>query len=73
MTGELASVHGLVSRFRTGGRVKAIGFACDSQTDDKLTMVVDFVDDNWWAINFTKDYIALYDHATETSKSVAFS
>lgn len=73
MTGELANVHGLVSRFRIDGQVNAMRFVCDSQTDDKLTMVADFVDGNWWAISFTKDYIAIYDHATDTSKSVSLA
>lgn len=45
-------------------------FSCDDTTDSKLTMQVTFIDGNWWAINFTKDGIYVYDYATSTSKSV---
>ncbi len=45
-------------------------FSCDDTTDSKITMQVTFTDGNWWAINFTKGGIFLYDYATNTSSSV---
>ncbi|MDD6566975.1 MAG: hypothetical protein PUF11_09375 [Parafannyhessea umbonata] len=43
---------------------------CDSSADDKVTMKVDFTDGDWWAINFQKGGIFVYDYATNTSTSV---
>jgi hypothetical protein len=45
-------------------------FLCDDTTDSRLTMQVTFTNGNWWAINFYKDGIFVYDYATDTSKSV---
>ena len=48
-------------------------FSCDDTTDSKMTMQVTFVDGNWWAIDFKKSGIFVYDHATNTSTSVQLS
>lgn len=73
VAGELATLGDSVSQFIIGGRVAGMRFTCDEATDSKLTMQVNFVDGNWWAIDFTKDLIAVYDHATNTAKSVALA
>lgn len=55
------------------GRVKSVSMHCDESTDSKVTLLVTFVDNNWWSIDFTKDRIAVYDHANGTSTGVNLS
>ena len=70
---DIKTLGDSVSHFAVGGRVTGVSFTCDDSTDSKLTLKVTFVDGNWWAINFEKSGIFVYDHATNTSTSVQLS
>lgn len=69
-TKEIKTLGDSVSHFEIGGRVADVQFKCNDTSDSKLTMQVTFTDGNWWAIDFFKDVISIYDYATNTSKSM---